>query len=53
VDYSSGVSVFCEVDHEEIDVFFHVNQFFNGGGELVYLLLEFLGEFLALLTVLL
>jgi hypothetical protein len=49
MDYSSGVLVFCKVDREEIDVFFHVNQFFNGGGELVYLLLEFLGEFLVVL----
>jgi hypothetical protein len=45
--------MFCKVDCEEIDVFFHVNQFFNGGGELVYLFLEFLGEFLVLLVVLL
>ena len=48
-DYSSGVSVFCKMDHEEVDVFFHVQKFFNGGGELVYFLLEFLGEFLVVL----
>jgi hypothetical protein len=49
VDYSSGVSVFCKMDCEEINIFFYVNQCFNGGGELVYLLLEFLGEFFGVL----
>ena len=37
--------MFCKVDYEEVDIFFHINEFFNGGGELIYLLLEFLGEF--------
>jgi hypothetical protein len=44
--------VFCQVDREEVDVFFHVQKFFNGGGECVYLLLEFLGEFGEILEVL-
>jgi hypothetical protein len=34
--------VFCKVDCEEVDVFFYVNEFVNGNGELFYLLLEFL-----------
>jgi hypothetical protein len=46
MDYSSRVLVFCKVDHKEIDIFFYVNKFFNGSGELFYLLLEFLGKFL-------
>jgi hypothetical protein len=33
------------MDHEEVNVFFYVNDLFNGGSELVDLLLEFLGEF--------
>jgi hypothetical protein len=48
VDYSSGVSVFCKVDREEVDIFVHVNKFFNSGGELFYLLLKFLWEFLVI-----
>jgi hypothetical protein len=27
---------------KEVDVFFYVNEFINGGGEVFYLLLEFL-----------
>jgi hypothetical protein len=42
MDYSSRVSVFCKVDREEINVFFYINEFVNGSGELFYLLLEFL-----------
>jgi hypothetical protein len=34
--------VFCKVDGEEVNVFFDVNEFVNGGGEVFYLLLEFL-----------
>ena len=41
-DYSSWISVFCKMDGEEINVFFYVNEFVNVGGELFYLLLEFL-----------
>ena len=37
--------MFCKMDREEVDIFFYVKDLFNGGGELVDLLLEFLGEF--------
>ena len=37
--------MFCKMDREEVDVFFYVKEFFYGGGELVYFLLKFLGEF--------
>ena len=41
------------MDYEKVNIFFDVNEFFNSGGKLVNFLLEFLGEFLALLMVLL
>ena len=42
MDYSFWVSIFFKVDGEEVDVFFYIEEFVNGGSEMSYLLLEFL-----------
>jgi hypothetical protein len=34
--------MFFKVDGKEVDIFFYIKEFVNGGSEMFYLLLEFL-----------